>query len=230
MIKKPKVLADRSRVGKPAATETAANTTAGPTAGSTAGATAQAFAHPPSDLGARVRHARLLHGLTLKTVAERAQCSESAVSKVERNLAAPSLAMLHRLARALHTNISALTAEGAPDKGPVLRAGERPVQVVDKSAENGIRLEKMTVNMGGGLLQANIHVIEPGASSDGQIEHMGEEIGYVLAGSLILALGDEEYRLEAGDSFHFASQTPHGYRNVGAETARIVWVNTPPTF
>ncbi|MDO8301007.1 MAG: XRE family transcriptional regulator [Lacisediminimonas sp.] len=193
-------------------------------------ATAQASALPPADLGARVRHARLLHGLTLKAVAQRAQCSESAVSKVERNLAAPSLSMLHRLALALHTNISSLTAEGPPDNGPVLRAGQRPVQAVARRAAHGINLEKLTVNMGGGLLQAHIHIVEPGAGSEGQIEHMGEEIGYVLTGSLLLTLGEERYVLEAGDSFHFASQTPHGYRNVGANTARIVWVNTPPTF
>src|ERR1700681_2907691 len=78
-------------------------------------------------IGARVRHARLVRGMTLKDVAASAQCSESSVSKIERNQAAPSLAMLHRLACALDTNVSELTADEWPDTGPVLRAGERIV-------------------------------------------------------------------------------------------------------
>jgi hypothetical protein len=36
--------------------------------------------------------------------------------------------------------------------------------------------------------------------------------------------------LAAGDSFFFDSSRPHGYRNVGETVARIVWVNSPPTY
>jgi len=187
-------------------------------------------AYPPNGIGARVRHARLLHGLTLKTLADQAHCSESAISKIERNLASPSLAMLHRLAFALNTNISDLTADEWPDKGPVLRAGARPVQIFTKRASHGIQLEKLTAGTRGGLLQANIHIIEVGARSDGLIEHLGEEIGYVLEGAVLLLLGEESHRLGTGDSFHFASQTPHGYENIGKVVARILWVNTPATF
>lgn len=189
-----------------------------------------AASHPPGDLGGRLRHARQLQELTLKQLATRAQCSESAVSKFERNLASPSLAMLHRLALALGTNISDLTAQEWLEAGPVLRASERMVQAFDQRAACGVSLEKLTGNMRGGLLQANIHIIDAGARSDGMIEHLGEEIGYVLEGTVMLQLGQERYRLAAGDSFHFASQTPHGYKNVGLGPARILWVNTPATF
>lgn len=184
----------------------------------------------PGLFGARVRHARLLQGLTLKEVGRRAQCSESAVSKVERNLAAPSLAMLHRLASALGTNISTLTAEDWRPSGPVLRAGTRLVQGFRQGPQNGVALERLTGAMRGGLLQANIHLIPPRTKSDGQIEHLGEEVGYVLEGSVRLQLGEQSYQLEVGDSFHFASQLPHGYENTGEHIARILWINTPATF
>jgi len=36
--------------------------------------------------------------------------------------------------------------------------------------------------------------------------------------------------LRAGDSFHFPSEVPHGYRNPGRVRTRVLWVNTPPTF
>lgn len=180
---------------------------------------------PPSMLGVRMRHARLVAGLTMTQVAQKSQCSESLISKIETGQASPSLAMLHRIAVTLDTNIATLTTEEAPKEGPILLNGERPV-----IKAGGISLERITLPKRGGLLQANIHIIPPGEASDGLIEHVGEEVGFVLEGSLELMLGSECHLIQAGDAFNLSSQTPHGYRNVGKVTARIFWVNTPATF
>lgn len=182
-------------------------------------------AKSPSMLGARIRHARRVARLTMTQLAARAGCSESLISKIENALATPSLAMLHRIAVALDSNIASLTAEEAPAASPVLRKGERPV-----IRAGGIALERLVMAERGGLLQANIHIVEPGAASDGQIVHVGEEVGYVLAGKLELTLGDERYVLQAGDAFTFSSQQPHGYRNLGRSVVKVLWVNTPATF
>ncbi|WP_342050640.1 MULTISPECIES: helix-turn-helix domain-containing protein [unclassified Cupriavidus] len=180
---------------------------------------------PTATLGLRLKHARLVAGLTLLQVARKADCSESLLSKLERGLATPSLAMLHRLAVALDTNIAALTSEEAPLDSPIRRAGERHV-----IRAGGIALERLVLPQRGGLLQANIHIVSPGEASDGQIVHAGEEVGYVLEGTLELMLGDETYVIQAGDAFHFPSHVAHGYRNVGTGIARVLWVNSPATF
>jgi transcriptional regulator with XRE-family HTH domain len=187
-------------------------------------AEADAGGKSPPMLGARIRHARRVAHLTMTQLAEKAGCSESLVSKIESGQATPSLAMLHRVAAALNTNIATLTEDGPVD-APVLRRGERPV-----ISAGGISLERLVLPKRGGLLQANIHIVQPGAASDGQIVHAGEEVGYVLEGRLELTLGDERHEIRAGDSFTFPSQLPHGYRNVGRTVARILWVNTPATF
>jgi len=179
-----------------------------------------------SMLGVRIRHARRVVHLTLTQVAARAGCSESLISKIENGQATPSLAMLHRIAVALDTNIAALTTEEAPPDSPVLRQGKRPVI----QTGGGIALERLVLAQRGGLLQANIHIVQPGVETDGQIVHAGEEVGYLLEGSIELLLGDERHVLQAGDAFTFASQLPHGYRNTGSTVARILWVNTPATF
>lgn len=176
-------------------------------------------------LGVRLRHARLVAGLTLLQLAQKAACSESLVSKIEHGAATPSLAMLHRLAVALGTNISELTSEQTPSTGPILRRGERPV-----IQAGGIALERLVLPTRGGLLQANIHVVSPGAASDGLIEHAGEEVGYVLEGTLELRLGTECYIVNEGDAFTFPSHVPHGYCNIGTSTVRVLWVNSPATF
>lgn len=176
-------------------------------------------------LGTRLRHARLVAGYTLLQLARKAGCSESLISKIERGLATPSFTTLHRLATALDTNIGALTSEEEPNQSPIMRQGERPV-----IRAGGVALERVVLPKRGGLLQANIHIVWPGESSDGQIEHQGEEVGYVLEGELELMLGDEVYRIGPGDAFTFSSQVPHGYRNVGEVVAKVLWVNSPATF
>ena len=59
---------------------------------------------------------------------------------------------------------------------------------------------------------------------------MGEEMGYVLEGMIDLTVGDQVCRLFEGDSFFFPSEEPHGYANPGDTVAKVLWVNTPPTF
>ncbi|MFT5532144.1 MAG: quercetin dioxygenase-like cupin family protein/DNA-binding XRE family transcriptional regulator [Burkholderiaceae bacterium] len=176
-------------------------------------------------LGLRLRHTRLVAGLTLLQLAQKASCSESLISKIERSLATPSLTMLHRLAVALETNIGILTSDDAPPDSPIIRHDARPVLKA-----GGIALERLVLPKRGGLLQANIHVVSPGEGSDGQIEHSGEEVGYVLEGTLELTLGESRYDLGPGDAFSFPSHVPHGYRNTGDVVARVLWVNSPATF
>ncbi|MDR8399452.1 XRE family transcriptional regulator [Paraburkholderia fungorum] len=179
---------------------------------------------PSAVLALRLRHARRVAGLTLLQLGQKAQCSESLISKIENGNATPSLASLHRLAVALNTNIAALTAPLTPPPGPVMRSGERPI------VKGAISLERITLPADNGLLQANVHIIAPGVTTDGMIEHAGEEVGYVLEGMVELSLGDQTYRLSAGDSFNFSSDLPHGYRNPGDVVAKVLWVNTPATY
>jgi transcriptional regulator with XRE-family HTH domain len=180
---------------------------------------------PRALLGGRLRHARRMAGLTLLQLAQKAHCSDSLISKIEKGNATPSLATLHRLAVALNTHIAALTSPTEPAGGPVMRQGERPV-----IRGGGIALERIVLPSRNGLMQANIHILEPGQGSDGQIEHAGEEVGYVLEGTVELTLRNTSYVLHTGDAFTFTSETPHGYRNGGETTARILWVNTPATY
>ncbi|WP_434585634.1 cupin domain-containing protein [Klebsiella sp. R390] len=182
-------------------------------------------------LGMRLRHARLVQEMTLKQLAQKVGCSESLLSKLENEAASPSLAMLHRLAKALDTSIADLMAEDWVADAPILKPEQRQrKRFLQRNKKGGIELENLTWHHKGGLLQGNIHIIEPGVESDGLIEHHGEEMGYVLEGEVELRLGDDVWRLTQGDSFYFPSQVPHGYRNVGTVVAKVLWVNTPVTF
>lgn len=184
----------------------------------------------PSICG-RLRLARQVRGMTLKTLSEAAGCSESLLSKIENGKAMPSLPMLHRLVQALGTNIGWMFEENNGEDGIIFRAGTRPLITLDPLRQGeGISLERVIPYSPGHLLQCNIHHIEVGGESAAPIQHVGEEVGYLLRGEIELIVDGRTFRLSKGDSFAFGSELPHAYRNVGQEPASIFWVNTPPTF
>ncbi|VTU37644.1 HTH-type transcriptional regulator PuuR [Variovorax sp. PBS-H4] len=181
-------------------------------------------------IGPKLKAARRARRLSMKDLAERVGCSESLISKIENDHVYPSLPTLHKLAAELGSSIGKLIAEGG-DGDFISRAGQRPIISVDAIGRNGsvgIKLEGVALN--GELLYASIHVIDAGGSSGGFIEHVGEELAYVLEGEVEIAIGDKIHRLGPHDSIFFPSEMPHGYRNPGERVARILWVNTPPTF
>ena len=184
-----------------------------------------------AELGLRLRLARRSRGWTMKQLADASGCSESLLSKIENGRNLPSLPLLHKLVRALETNIGWLFGDQAAEREIVYRAGQRPRIVLDSLRRGeGIALERVIPYSDRHLLQCNIHHIEEGGRSAGPIAHEGEEVGYVLAGRIELTIDGKSFNLGAGDAFVFRSSLPHAYRNIGQGPASIFWVNTPPTF
>lgn len=185
------------------------------------------------DIGIRLRHARLTKGMSLRQLADAVGCTEGFLSKVENNKARPSLAMLHRLVSSLEIAVARLFSEDRADIGPVsiMRSGERStIRTGTKLKGKGIVLERLVSNAIATLIEANIHHVAPKGSSDGCIQHEGEEVGFILEGKLELIVDGVIYTVEEGDAFFFKSSLPHGYRNPGNIEAKVLWVNTPLSF
>ena len=157
-------------------------------------------------------------------------CSEGFLSKVESGKSAPSLNLLHRIGEALDANIAQLFGSAEGDGEVVLRQGERPIIEDTDRIDGGIKLERMIAPMPDLFLQGNLHHLAVGAESEGEISHYGEEFGYVLEGEIALTVSGRVFMLRPGDSFHFKSDRSHGYRNAGAVPAKVIWINTPPTY
>jgi uncharacterized cupin superfamily protein len=79
-------------------------------------------------------------------------------------------------------------------------------------------------------LQALILNIPAGVKSDNDVEHIGEEIGYLIEGEINIFVDGKRYSLKQGDLLFFSSSLPHGYHNTSDKVARILWVNTPPSL
>ena len=62
------------------------------------------------------------------------------------------------------------------------------------------------------------------SSEDALHRHPGQELGYVISGSLEVRIGFEVHRLEAGDAIAFDSTAPHRLYNVGDVPVHAVWL------
>ena len=78
-------------------------------------------------------------------------------------------------------------------------------------------------------LAGAVATVDPGASSGANaMEHPGEELVFVLEGSLEFEVDGEPYRLAEGDSVHFRTDRPHRWKNPGKRPARAVWMALRP--
>jgi len=174
-------------------------------------------------VGQRIRELRTQQGLSLRALAELSKLSTNAISLIERGDNSPTVSSLHSLANALSVPITVFFEQQSDGQVIHLKKSLRP-----KSETAGVRLE----NLGSGLPNQQIEpflmTIEPGGrSTSSQITHSGEEFVYVLKGTLVCRIKEQEYELEEGDSLLFLAKQPHIYRNQTLQPAQILIVFQP---
>jgi transcriptional regulator with XRE-family HTH domain len=184
--------------------------------------------HTDLQVGARLKHARLLAGIRMRELAAKVGCTEGMISKIENARVVPSLPMLQRLVEALGRDLASFFGSDPDAPGLVLRAGERATTATDPLRKGrGVRYERLVPFGAGNLLEGNVHVIAPGGVKHDPITHQGETVGYLLEGRLELTIEGSRYLLGNGDSFFFKNHLTNHYRNPGPGLARVLWVNTP---
>ncbi len=180
------------------------------------------------DVGERLRAIRRRRHATLKTVAERADLSESFLSQVERGRANASVASLKRIAAALGVNVADLfEPDGSNNRPRVLRREARPAlgfgNLGKKFMLTPRPLENLQVIMG--------ELAAGGSTGDEPYTHGdSEELLVVLAGVVSLQLGSEVFELSTGDSIDYRSSTPHRLSNIGGDPAEVMWIISPPSY
>lgn len=177
--------------------------------------------------GSPLRRRRQELGLSLREAGVRSGLSVSFLSAVERGVSGASLASLQRLAAAYGTTLQDVFGAPGGARGRLVPASDRPVLRVGGPA---VRIEQLAP--AATLLEPQLFVLAPGASSDGAYTHDGEEFLYLLSGALTVWVGEAEtHRLQRpGDALTFPSTLPHRWRNDARGETRLLWINTPPTF
>ena len=177
-------------------------------------------------LGFKVRRLRKQQGLSLRQVADRANCSPSYLSMVENGKLDPSISRLKRIAEGLGFTISELFQEPTDEQIVIRRHKRQRVEFEASKLTIEILVPRLTTK----LMDARLALVDPGGGSVGDYHHPGEEFGLILEGELEITINGSTYHLQKGDSFYFASPLNHSFRNQGSEKAAVVWVNCPPSW
>jgi transcriptional regulator with XRE-family HTH domain len=180
----------------------------------------------PSRLAARLNWLRTERGWTLAELSRLTKLSKPYLSRLETGQRQPSLAALLALARIYEAPLQSLLDSGAqPGPSPVVIHGNR-AQI---QRSNGLRYQ--AISGSGALVNLSaVHVTVPrGRRQSGLAQHDGEELLYVLSGTLNLVFDHDSHTLNPGDAAHFDARIPHRLRAAGAGDAEVLMVAYVPT-
>lgn len=179
-------------------------------------------------VGERLRMRRRELKMTLQEVADTAGFSVGFISQIERGITVPSLTSLVAVCRALKTEMGSFFQTPRVD-APVTRHEGRPVYAVGGTPGNTVSYERLSASFPGNVLRSTLIHEPPGFRSE-PMSHEGEEIYFVVAGSVTLEIDGECTILEAGDSAHFPSTLTHVTWNHTSEPATIFHTCTMDVF
>lgn len=169
------------------------------------------------------RSIRRRRKLTLEQVAQATGLSRGHLSRYERGEKSLSLAALMRLARALDTSVSALLGESAPDDSlHVVHTSERAPR---HAIGNGDEYEFVPLSRPDSRAGASAFIVQLGTTTVGEHAfHEGDEMFFVLRGSVDIELGPRSVRLREGDFAEFPGMVRHRLRGLEPGTEVLVVV------
>jgi len=178
------------------------------------------------DVGARIRATRVERGWTLDELATQSGLSAGFLSQVERDLSTLSIVSLAAICRALSVPIESMVSSSAPiDRRPSL-VTPADEQLHIQIGTSPIAYRYLSNQLPDAAVEELLIAEFPAGCNQEHSTHQGEELGYVLEGSLVLRLLDEEHKLSAGDSYRIEASQPHGYRTPRAHGARVLMAVT----
>jgi transcriptional regulator with XRE-family HTH domain len=168
-------------------------------------------------IGVRLRHIRQEKGMTMEELATAASVDKGFLSRLERGTKQPSVETVLRLSAALDVPIGQLFGEQtADDAVRISRSADRPRSEQPGGYSFGLLTPK------GGVMEAFLFEAGPEFTGSGGQQHDGEEMFYVLSGTIEMRTPDRSYVLEAGDCAHFPGHVAHSMRSIGSVPAIAV--------
>ncbi len=182
-----------------------------------------------AEIGKRIKAFRTQKRITLEVLAQKTGFTKGYLSKVEKSKKSPPVSTLGIIARALGVTISALLGEDAP-RTPLclVRKDERPLISRDGTAF-GYSYEAMAYKYPNKIMEPFILTLPVKPKKRTLYQHEGEEILFVIQGTMKFLHGNEEYVVNEGDCIYFDSSLPHWGESIGPAEVKCFMVIYNPT-
>jgi len=172
----------------------------------------------------RVRTLRAERGYTLDALAAASGVSRSMISLVERGQSSPTASVLDKLAAGLDVTLAALFEEDtrAAAASPVARHSEQPVW---QDPASGYVRRNLSPPGHASALQLVDVTFPPGKrvayDSVARDADIRQQV-WMIDGVIEITVGDDVFRLEAGDCLAMRLDRPIVYRNPGRKAVRYL--------
>lgn len=173
-------------------------------------------------IGFRIRAARRRKKLTQAQVAQRAGIHKGHLSRIERGEKLASLGTLHMLSVALEASLSSLIGESHPKNEIRVTRAEKHLPPTDMKAFERDAHYK-TVLEGGPDSRLSMMIIQVATQATQETAiHGGEEVIFVLEGSVRVKFDKHELILSRHDSVSFPGYLSHSLCAQGEQMARVL--------
>lgn len=189
----------------------------------------------PISVGTKLKRLRLSRNITLKSLAEKTGLTNGYLSRIENSQKFPPLSTLSRIADALGIDISYFFIDSgkAGKKNPHIVIDRQSASVkeaflsaFDQEGEQRMyQYRPLFTEKQGKNLQP--YIVSPDFELGPIHRGEGEELVYVLEGSMEFIYGDETYTFAQGDTYYFDTQIPFTGRSLGKKRAKLLVVYYP---
>lgn len=179
------------------------------------------------NIGAKVQEFRNQRKLSLRQLSAKAKLTPSMLSQIENNVVNPSINTLKEIARALDVPMFKFFQDSTLPENLIVRKGQ--YKKIGNPGEE-VFYQLLTPDTSGNIEFCLMEIPPRSASADAPHEHNGEEVAYVIEGTVEICVGTREETMEAGDSIRIPALSPHRWVNTGEIPARVVFAVTPPGF
>lgn len=178
------------------------------------------------EIGEKIKTLRLKYGLTQEELADRTELTKGYISQIERDITSPSISTLVDILVCLGMTLDKFFSEDK-NQQVVFSCEDTSIKEID---DCGASIRWLVPNAQINLMEPILVELKPGGTLFCHDPHEGEEFGYVIAGCIVLSIGEKQMKVKKGESFYFKPEQAHNIKNTSKTKAQIIWVAHPPSF
>jgi transcriptional regulator with XRE-family HTH domain len=189
----------------------------------------QTFAIIESEIGKRIKALRLEKKITLEKLSVQTGFTKGYLSKVEKSEKAPPVSTLGTIARALNVTISYLLGENDYSVSISLVKKRERQLIIGEGTAVGYSYEAVAHNFKNKMMEPFVLTLPVNPRKRKVYQHEGQEILFILEGTMRFFHGTAELLVEEGDCVYFDSSIPHFGESVGDKAAKCFMVVFSPS-
>jgi len=177
-----------------------------------------------AEIGLKVKQLRKERRLSLLELADKTGFTKGYLSKVENAKRSPPISTLITIAAALGVNLAAIFSDGGTKTSITLvKKSERKRMDRDGTAF-GYSYEPLALSYPGRHMEPCILTLPLRPKAQAVFQHKGEELLFVLEGTMRFTHGDREFIVEEGDCVYFDASVPHFGSAAGPKEVKCLMV------